>query len=442
MVSLKTAAKNFGAFVSRSLSAKPQPTGDKSRRKVLPPVISSVSMTKLDIKTFKAAEALTQGEDPKNYALQLILDETKRDALLTSQINNRKQQAFSVNFSLKKPNGEIDVEQTNKLKKMPLYRFLTHAMLDTTYHDYSMVELKFVNDVMGKTMLIGDSLPRTNVVPQTGMFYPDYTNDAVKVNYRDMPEYGIWLLEYKSQDGALLNKAVPHVIFKRFAQSCWAELCEIYGIPPRWIKTNTQDPDMLARAEAMMRDMGSAAWAVIDSDEEFEFAEGVTTNGDVYSNLINLCSNELSLLIVGVILGQDTKNGNRSKDEANQELLWYLVQSDLAMLEEYWNTVNIPALQKHGILTGDLTFSFDEAEDLNKLFDMVVKLIELGYVVAAKWLADKFGIPVEEAEKVVEDKQKETETDPEPEKPKKKDKPVKEKTKKQDLFAGSTGFFG
>lgn len=441
MVSLKTLANNVRAMVSRDLTAQPQEPKEKSKRKVLPPAVKSVSMTKLDVKTFKAAEALTQGEEPRNYAIQLILEETKRDALLTSQINNRKQQSFSVNFSLKKPNGDIDVEQTNKLKKMPLYRFLTHAMLDTIYHDYSMVELKFVNDVTGKTMLIGESIPRTNIVPQTGLFYPDYTNDAEKLNYRNMPEYGIWLLEYKSQEGGLLNKAVPHVIFKRFAQSCWAELCEIYGIPPRWIKTNTQDPDMLSRAEAMMRDMGSAAWAVIDQDETFEFAEGVSTNGDVYSNLINLCSNELSLLIVGVILGQDTKNGNRSKDESSQELLWYLVQSDLAMLEEYWNTVNIPALQKHGILTGDLTFSFDEAEDLNKLFEMVKALMDK-YKIPAKWIADKFGIPVEDVEALQNDKEPDPTKENDPAKtPKKKDKPEKQGTKK-DLFANAEGFFG
>ncbi|WP_446662918.1 phage portal protein family protein, partial [Flavobacterium psychrophilum] len=35
----------------------------------------------------------------------------------------------------------------------------------------------------------------------------------------------------------MLNKAVSHVLFKRFAQSCWSELCEIYGIPPRVLKT-------------------------------------------------------------------------------------------------------------------------------------------------------------------------------------------------------------
>lgn len=413
MVTLKTLWNNARTFASRDLSAQP----DTKRRRVLQTTNKTVSATKMDIKLFKEAEALSKGDEPKNYAIQMIMEEAKRDALLTSQINNRKQQSFSIPFSLKKPNGEIDVEQTDILKKLPLYRFLTHAMLDSIYHEYSMVELKFVNTVTGSTILIGESIPRTNIVPQTGLFYPDYGDDISKIPYRELPEFGIWLLEYRSQEGALLNKAVPHVVFKRFAQSCWAELCEIYGIPPRWLKTNTQDADMLARAEQMMKDMGSAAWSVIDETEEFGFAQGATTNGDVYSNLITLCRNELCLLIVGAVIGQDTKNGNRSKETSSQELLWYLVQSDLAMLEEYWNTINIPALQKHGILKGDLTFCFDEAEDLNKLWEMVTAAWKK-YKIPAKWIAEKFGIPVEEIEAKKTDPEKakkKGKNDPQPE---------------------------
>jgi len=97
-----------------------------------------------------------------------------------------------------------------------------------------------------------------------------------------MPEYGAWILEF-GQPGelGLLNNCVPHVLMKRFAQSCWSELCEIYDIPPRVMKTNTHDRGMVTRAEKMMKDMGSAAWFIIDGSEEFEFAQGVSTNGDV-----------------------------------------------------------------------------------------------------------------------------------------------------------------
>src|SRR5690606_25031665 len=122
-------------------------------------------------------------------------------------------------------------------------------------------------------------IPRYNVVPQTGMFYPEYGDTSRGIAYRELPEFGTWILEFNSETLGLMNKLVPMALFTRFMESCWSELGEIYGIPPRVLKTNTQDATMLKRAESMMRDMGSASWFIIDETEEFEFAKGVATNG-------------------------------------------------------------------------------------------------------------------------------------------------------------------
>ena len=361
----------------------------------------AIATTKQDIASWKRAQTMAQSDEPKNWMLQLLFDEILNDALLTSQINNRQQQSFSMNFSLKKPNGEIDEEQTDLLKKHPIYRQLNKARLDAIYQGYSLLELDYVMDLNGKRVLNAELIPRTNVVPQTGLFYPDYIEDK-PVKYREMPEFGLWIIEYNSGSLGLVNKAVSHVLFKRFAQSCWAELCEIYGIPPRYMKTNTQDSVMLARAEQMMSDMGAAAWFIIDDSETFEFADGVSTKGEVYESLIQLCNNEISMLISGAVIGQDTKNGNRSKEESSQETLWYLVQDDMALLEDTWNNVNIPALVKHGILKGELTFEFDEAEDLDQLWKMTSEALQ-HYDIDPEWIKDKFNIDVT-AKKAKEEK--------------------------------------
>lgn len=353
----------------------------------------SVSEAKYNVQLWKQAETMALSETPRNYALQLIIEDAKKDALLTSQIENRKNQVFSSDIRLLKPNGEKDEEQSAILKRLPLYRFLTHQKLDALYAGYSHVELSYKTLVNGKTILIGDKIPRTNMVPQSGLFYPDYSDDQGLIKYRELPEFGIWILEYLADGLGLINKAVPHVLFKRFAQSCWVELCQIYGIPPRWMKTNTQDQNMLDRAEQMMKDMGSAAWYVIDDTEEFGFAQGTSTNGDVYNSLISLCSNEMCLLICGAIIAQDTKNGSRSKDESAQEILWLLVQSDMAMLEEQWNSISLPALQKHGIIKGDVTFEFEPSEDTPALFKMVTELLP-HFEIDPEWIKEKFGIEV------------------------------------------------
>ena len=201
-----------------------------------------------------------------------------------------------------------------------------------------------------------------------------------------------------NKDLGLLNGCVPHVLFKRFSQSCWSELAEIYGIPPRVMKTNTQDKTMVNRAKQMMTDMGSAAWFIIDDSESFEFAKGVTTNGDVYKNLITLCNNEMSMGISGAVVGQDTANGSNAKETASISIVQDLVDSDLTLLEQHWNTTVIPGLVLLGIVPEGVSFGFDPTEDLTELWKMTVQAANFLEVDPA-WVKTKFGIEVVGAKK-------------------------------------------
>ena len=351
----------------------------------------SIYRTRYDIKSWGQAQDMTTNTDcPRNYALQMLLEEARLDAVLTSQIENRKRQIFSASFSLKKINGDVEEEQTSRLKKDKAYKDLTNAALESLYMSYNAVEM----ELSESKELIVNLIPRTNLTPQNGRFYQDYTAETY-INYRDLPEYGKWILEFYTGDLGLVNKAVPHVLFKRFAQSCWSELCEIYGIPPRVMKTNTQDPNMLNRAESMMRDMGSAAWFIIDESESFEFAKNVETNSDIYKNLIKLCNDEMSLLISGAIIGQDTEHGNRSKEQSSQNVLWELVKSDMEMMEMYWNNTIIPALVKIGWLPAGLKFEFNPEEDIDQLFKFTTGLLQYKDV-DNEWLKDKFGVEVKD----------------------------------------------
>ncbi len=362
-------------------------------KRILEYTQKAVSIIRQDIKTYKDSRSLAQSEEPKNYGIQLLYIDILLDALLTSQIENRKNQVFSIDFKLKNKSKEEDAEQTLLLKKLPSFRKLIHAVLDSKYNGYTLVELILIKLDDGTLDVDVKIIPRTNVVPQTGLFYPDYSEDK-NIKYRELKEYGTWILEFNTGDLGLLNKAVPHVLFKRFAQSCWSELCEICGIPPRYIKTNTQDPAMLKRAESMMTDLGAAPWFIIDESESFEFAKTDGNKGEVYQSLIALCNNEISLLTSGAIIGQDTKNGNRSKEESSQNVLWELVKSDMAMFEEAFTTIILPAYLKLGILKGDLTGEFEPAPDLESLWKYTEGALQNGYVVETEWFKNTFGVMI------------------------------------------------
>lgn len=351
-------------------------------------VPKTISRTRADVSTWKSAlRAADNVERPRRARLQNLYTDILLDAHLTSQIELRMQHSLAVPFALKR-DGEVDEESTELLKKAIWKNEIDREILWADYRGNSLIELTTENDSLCVT-----SLPRNNIIPEKGILLLS-EDDTTGIDYRNCREYGTWLLEFGSRTNyGLLNKAVPHVLFKRFAQSCWSELCEIYGIPPRFIKTDTQDPEMLNRAENMLRDMGSAAYFIIDREESFEFAKGADTNGDVYNNLISLCNSEISLLITGAVIGQDTKNGNRSKEESSIKLLDKMVQSDKRMLESYWNGTVLPALVRIGVLPEGLTYELQQEEDIEKLWNMTKEA--LPYMdVDAEWMKEKFGIQV------------------------------------------------
>lgn len=375
----------------RQLQAGKKDTG-KKKLKWVP---KAASRTVNDMKKWKNAEKLYCAEDPKSYALELLFNDILNDALLTSQIENRNGQLYGVGFSLKKANGEVDEEQTDRLKQMPVFRQVTDAILDSRYRGHTLGEFEITFGIDNKPKWVFNRVPGTNVVGSKGLFFPDYTQDT-SIPYRELAEFGKWIVEFQGKDlMGLLNKAVPHVLIKKFAHSCWSELCEIYGIPPRVLKTNTQDTEMLNRAEKMMQDMGAAAWWIIDQTEAFEFAKGVDTSGDVFENLIKLCNNELSLLISGAVIGQDTKNGSNAKEQSSQDLLAALVKADLEHAEQEWNSTVIPAMISLGWLSGDIRFEFDPVEDISELFNRT-KEIAPYYHIDTDWMRNKFGIEVTE----------------------------------------------
>ena len=356
-------------------------------------VRKSISQTRRDIADWKAALQLaTAAQNPRQYLLQDIYNDITNDALLSSQIANRREQTISHPFEMVADNGKVDDKTTAQLNEIPVLIDVFGHILDSELYGSSVIELSISRGAPTVTLI-----NRRNVVPELGRFYPD-TSMNNYIEYRDVNEYGRWLLEFNSDHLGRLNKTVPHVLFKKFAQSCWSELCEIVGIPPRYMKTDTRDPAMLDRAESMMREVGAAAWFIIDTTEDFQFAQGVNTNGDVYNNLITLCNNEISMNESGAIIGQDTKHGNESKEQSSIAIFDRLVEADNRLVEMYMNNLVIPALHRIGWISPTTSkFRFKAVEDTDKLWTYTKELLPYKSVDNA-FIEEKFGIKVTDKE--------------------------------------------
>lgn len=353
----------------------------------------SISRVRQDVASWNTALTMARkAEKPKRHLLQNLYTEIGIDGLLTSQVKNRQLKSLSSNFIISDKSGNINEELTNLLQDKIWVNEINKAILGSVTHGHSVIELGWIGEGDAQDLNC-DLLDRQNIEPRDGLFYPDYNADKA-VPYRLMPEFNTWILEFGSpKDLGLLNSAVSHVLFKRFAQSCWSELCEIAGIPPRFLKTDTQNAAMLRRAEKMMKEMGAAAWAVIDESESFEWAQASSANGDVYQKLMTFCNNEISMLVSGAVMGQDTKNGSRSKESAMQETLQTLIDSDLSLIEQYWNSKVIPALINIGVLSGECVFSYPETEDVAQLWAMTKDTMQY-YDLDIEWIKSTFGVQV------------------------------------------------
>jgi phage gp29-like protein len=369
----------------------------KRPNKILDKIIaSSTARSRKDIKQWRSAlQQAEKPEQPKRTLLYNLYDELVLDARLSAEFDKRKLAVQGSEFSIYNPqDGIADNEKTKLLQKPWFFEFLGHAM-DSKLLGHSLIQIGDLdeNGEISEIMLVN----RKHVVPETGMFTVRQ-GDEKGIYYRENKQYSTWLLEVgEKKDLGLLNKAAPHILYKRFAQSAWSEFCEIFGMPLRYGKTNVKDEESLNRMENMMINMGVASYAVVDNEEELNFVESAKSNGEVYSNLINLCNQEVSFIINGAVIGDSSSGGSRSKEEVGERTGVKVTKSDKQWIEGYLNTVLIPRLITLGYPFQGYEFRFEEAVDVNQLWTITQGLLP-HYYIEEEYITNTFGIPVAKKE--------------------------------------------
>lgn len=370
-----------------------QNTGRVQHDRMLTVVVKSRTpdLHRKDISDWQRAKRYALNvERPRMSQLQELFSYISDDAHLTSQIMLRKSRTFAREFELVREGGKADAKLAEDFARIPAVRNITNAILDAQLFGYSLIELEprpGSPDPLGVTVI-----DRRHIDPVHGLLLPDIS-DTEGIPYREMREYGRFVLEFRSEGLGLLDKAVPHALFKRFAQSCWSEFCEVYGMPPRVIKTNTQDQALREEYNRILANMGSGASAVIDIDDEIEFVATNASNGEAYEGLIRLCNNEMSLLINGAVLGQDTRYGSNAKEQASSELSDEIAEADANFVETAMNVTVIPAMAELGFLPAGLRFQFPKQEDTEKLFTQTIQAAQY-FDIDTNWVRNKFGIEV------------------------------------------------
>lgn len=340
----------------------------------------------------RAKQVATRIDLPKRDLLDDLVNDLLYDTLLSSQMELRRDRSLAKPYSILKADGSTDEETTALLSQSGAFSMLMQIALETPFFGHSLVEILPAPE----GLFTANLLPRRHIVPKLGWILFDLS-DSKGYDYRSDPGYGKTLIEMGDpNDLGILFDCAPATIYKRYAMASWSEFCEIYGIPPRVLKINTDDSEAMQRAADMMQRMGSANWTIVDKDEDLSFAAGVSDNGDIFQKLIYAAKEDVSLKICGATLGQDTQYGNRSKEESSLELLEAKCRTDRRMLERIMTSTVLPALARQGFIPEGLRFAYPQEEDKEALWTRTVSLLPY-YNVDEEWIRNTFGVEITDA---------------------------------------------
>ena len=340
----------------------------------------------------RAKQVATRVDLPKRDLLDDLVNDLLYDTHLSSQMELRRDRSLAKPYTILKADGSTDEETTALLSQSGAFSVLMQIALETPFFGHSLVEILPAPE----GLFTANLLPRRHVVPKLGWILFDLS-DSKGYDYRSDPGYGKTLIEMGDpNDLGILFDCAPATIYKRYAMASWSEFCEIYGIPPRVLKINTDDSEAMQRAADMMQRMGSANWAIVDKDEDLSFAAGVSDNGNIFKQLIYAAKEDVSLKICGATLGQDTQYGNRSKEESSLELLEAKCSADRRMLERVMTSTVLPALARQGFIPEGLRFAYLQEEDKEALWTRTVSLLPY-YNVDEEWIRNTFGVEITDA---------------------------------------------
>jgi phage gp29-like protein len=333
-----------------------------------------------------------------------LLCQTYQNIVLDGQIQSamlqRKMRVMASQFMLVDKVGETDEEKTKLLTQQWFYDFLELAM-ESIFWGYSLIEFQpIVNDEFKGVELV----PRIYVQPELSIVKPT-TASYTGVNYTEKP-YSNWCIGVgKPKDLGLLMKCAPYAIWKNNAMGAWAEFAEVFGTPLRMGKTNVRDEDTRKNMENMMRNWGVASWAVFDTDDTVELLSNTRSDAfNVYDKMVERCNSEISKIILGQTGTTDEKSYSGSAN-VHENILKVVTKMDMIFMTNVVNNQLLPMMRNLGFQLDNLSFKFDETENISLIEQAKIDASFMPYYnFDKKYLEQKYNIVVEEKEVVEEEK--------------------------------------
>lgn len=359
----------------------------------------SKSLSVQTIKKWKDALTLAQLAENANRKPYIELcDSILLDSHLASVIESRVLKIKQSKFKLVDASGKSNAE-ISKLFEQPWFNsFIYHAIM-AKFRGTTVVELWDLNpETMGLDNV--NAIEQENILPLKGLIVKE-NGDETGYSYKEDPLKPYYIQIGKNKDLGILKDVAPDALTKKFAKASWAEFVEKYGIPPRWVTTDSYSESRENELADMMANMVSNHWAVLKGNEKIEVMNSSGASSyEIFDKLIDRMNSEMTKRI----LGQDgTTDANTKGTYGSLKVMQDVSDDrhdadktdikDLINAELLWRLQLISPV--YGVLK-NYTFDWDDSKEMTpaEIVEMVGKLSTAGFEVDTKFITDKTGIPI------------------------------------------------
>lgn len=232
-----------------------------------------------------------------------------------------------------------------------------------------------------------------------------------------------FILEFgKDSDLGILFRVAQYVIYKRGNFGDWAQYAEIFGMPFVLGKYNSTDTNARDQLFESLGKIGGNPRAAVPKETEIEVVwNSGSGSTDLYKTLKDACDEQIMIGVLGETM-TTVSGSSRSQSETHLDTLDEKGKTLCRFVQRQLNSKFVPLLVKRGYAVAGGKFVFPAAkEDLT--VDNLTALSKL-IRIPAKWIHDKYAIPMPEGDEEVAGEQAKPVQEPTPVEPTPPEPPV------------------
>ena len=346
-----------------------------------------------------AYEMAKDVDDPNRQELLEIYETIEIDTHITAVTETIYQGIASMDFVVLNKNNEPQLDLATLFKTNWFKEWLS-ITVESILWGFSGIQY---GPIENDKFTYIKSIPRYNIRPEQNGIATDQNNDNANIFFANEPFKTWTTFIYPRMFGdqyklGKYNKIAKWFILKREVTQFWAIFNELFGQPFRVTKTNIKDNFRRQNAINTMQTMSTAAFAVIDNDDEIEFVSPSTGAGyATFKDFIDVADKQMSKALIGSTMVLD-EGSSRSQGEVHQKNTNAFIVGYADMIQNLINDELIPKMSKLGIsIASDDKFTYQHIEKLTKKeWSEIIERIGRIYDVPAEFVTEQTGIPVEE----------------------------------------------